>query len=188
MQRWIKQCGIAGILSLALCAPAMGGSLYKWKTADGTVSYTDDLKRVPEQFRGEAVQTKTSGLKDYARYTPRNEKAQVGQSERLQERLERLRAFNATPQGTVSFQAPSSQTIVRVNERLSVAVPNSGMDAQAQAPVVVEERRVRDPGAITTRHVTVVKQGDRVISVIRPKSSHNGADWGDEAELLPDFD
>jgi len=186
MQSWIKQCGITGLLSLALCAPAAGGTLYKWKTADGTVSYTDDLKRVPEQFREGAGKVRTSGLGSYARYTPNNAKAQQGHGERLAGRLERLRNFNAEPQGPQAFQVPLSQTVVRVSDRMSIAVPNGGLEASE--PIVVEERRVRDPGNITTRHVTVVKQGDRVISVIRPKASHNGAEWGDEAELLPAID
>ena len=81
---------------------------------------------------------------------------------------------------------PQTQTVVRVSDRLSLAVPNDA--AGSNEPVIVEERRVRDNSAITTRHVTVVKQGGRVISVIRPKASHNGAGWGDESELLPDLD
>ena len=37
---------------------------------------------------------------------------------------------------------------------------------------------------MTTTHVTVVRQGDRVLSVVRPESAAGGAGWPTEQELL----
>ena len=186
MRKLMMQIGMTGLLALALVAPAAAGTLYKWTGPDGGVSYTDDLKRVPQQYRASAVTMKTKGLDSYQRFTPETEKGKDVRRERLDARLERLRAINAEPESPRRLSIPHTQTVVRVSDRLSLAVPNEAMNGSE--PVVVEERRVRDPSAITTRHVTVVKQGDRVISVIRPKATSSGADWGDESELLPDFD
>ena len=47
-----------------------GGALYRWESADGTVSFTDDAKRVPERYRESATPIDTSVLSDYGRYTP----------------------------------------------------------------------------------------------------------------------
>ncbi len=186
MRKLMMQCGMTGLLALALVAPAAAGNLYKWTGPDGTVSYTDDLKRVPQQHREGMVQVKTKGLASYERYTPEIEPGKNEQRQRLQARLDRLRAFNAEPRGTVQLGVPHSQTVVRMNDRLSLAVPNDQL--ASSEPVVLEELRVRNPDSITTRHITVVKQGDRVISVIRPKATHNGSGWSDETDILPDLD
>ena len=45
-------------------------------------------------------------------------------------------------------------------------------DPSSNEPVVVEHHRVRPEGTITTRTVTVVRQGDRVLSVIKPRHLH----------------
>ena len=49
---------------------------------------------------------------------------------------------------------------------------------------MVEQVRVRDRNNISTTHVTVVRQGDRILSVVRPESAHDRADWVSESELL----
>jgi hypothetical protein len=186
MRKLMMQVGMTGLLAVALVAPATAGNLYKWTGPDGDVSYTDDLKRVPQQYRAGAAQIKTKSLKTYERYTPQAVPGKNEQRERLQARLERLRAFNQEPRGTVRMGVPHSQTVLRMNDRMSLAIPNDQITSSE--PVIVEELRVRNPDTITTRHLTVVKQGDRVISVIRPKATHNGAGWQDEADLLGDRD
>jgi len=49
--------------------------------------------------------------------------------------------------------------------------------------VIVEEMRVRDPDSIATRHVTVVRQGDRVLSVVKPANPAQPADPPSEREF-----
>lgn len=44
---------------------------FRWVTVDGTVSFTDDLKRVPERYRASAERVEfEDGLDGYARFTP----------------------------------------------------------------------------------------------------------------------
>jgi hypothetical protein len=47
---------------------------------------------------------------------------------------------------------------------------------------------VRDRNNISTTHVTVVRQGDEILSIVRPESAHDRADWPDERELLGELD
>jgi hypothetical protein len=49
---------------------------------------------------------------------------------------------------------------------------------------VIEERRVRDRNNISTTHLTVVRRGDEILSVVRPESAHDRGDWESERELL----
>jgi hypothetical protein len=50
-------------------------------------------------------------------------------------------------------------------------------------PVVVERKRYRDRDSMSTRHITVVRQGDRVLSIVKPRSHVEPAYWGDEEDL-----
>jgi hypothetical protein len=49
-------------------------------------------------------------------------------------------------------------------------------------PIVVEEHRVRDGNATT--HIYVVRQGDRVLSVMRPHTNQSDATWQDIEEVI----
>lgn len=163
-------CTFGGaLLALALAAPATAGDLYRWTAPDGSVAFTDDPKRIPEAARGDSERVVRRGLDDYGRYTP--SRAPEGEyGERLQARLERLRAINRPVPERQAPRGARSSTILRLDEHTSLALPHEGA-ADGEAPVVVEERRVRDDNSLTTRHVTVVRQGDEVLSVIKPRSS-----------------
>jgi hypothetical protein len=173
-------------LVLALATSASAGALYRWTDADGVVSFSDDLKRIPESYRASAVVVKRASLASYARYTP----AQAAESSRYRERLEahveRMRALNSEVAAERLAAAPpdaqSALGDVRVNRKLSVALPES-VRAEGE-PVVVEEHRVRD-GATTT-HVYIVRQGDRVLSVMRPHTNQSDATWRDLEDVLGD--
>jgi hypothetical protein len=165
---------VAAILLIAaLAAPAMAGTLYKWTAEDGSVAFTDDPKRVPERYRSQVETRTASGLDDYERFTPGDPVRQGEYQKRLEARLERLRRFNAP--GTVGMPlAPAVQPsiMIQTDERTALTIPNG---AQGEAPIIVEEMRVRDPHSIATRHVTVVRQGDRVLSVIKPSNPAQSA-------------
>jgi hypothetical protein len=173
---------VAGIALLAaLATPAVAGTLFKWTAEDGSVAFTDDPKRVPERYRSQVKTIETGGLDTYERFTPSDSAQQSDQQKRLQERLERLRALNR-PAPTIAVPAPGVQPylIIKTDERTALTIPNG---AQGEAPVVVEEMRVRDPNSIATRHVTVVRQGDRVLSVVKPASPAQSVDPPSEAEF-----
>lgn len=56
-------------------------------------------------------------------------------------------------------------------------------DPDSDEPVIVERVRARSGDSLVTRHITVVRQGDRVLSVIKPRSRHSSSDWPTEADL-----
>jgi hypothetical protein len=172
-------------LALALAASAHAGELYRWTNADGVVSFSDDAKRIPEAYRAGATRVKSSSLASYKRYTPAQASGKSGYRERLEAHVERMRALNdevaaerlaaAAPQ-----RSEGSLGDVRVNRKLSIALPH-GVRASDE-PVVVEEHRVRDGD--TTTHVYIVRQGDRVLSVMRPHTNQSGASWRDLEDVL----
>jgi hypothetical protein len=171
---WLGACAL-------LAVSASAGTLYRWTNADGVVSYADELKRVPEAYRASAEPVKTASLSSYKQFTPAPAAESKNYTARLGEHVERLREVNeaaapapAAPQG--------GQTLgqVRVNGKLSVALPGEGADGME--PIVVEEHRVRS-GGVTT-HIYVVRQGDRVLSVVRPHTNQSDAEWMSLEEVL----
>jgi hypothetical protein len=123
--------------SALLCAgclaavPATAGELYRWVTTDGTVAYADDARRVPEAFRSRAVRAPVGSLGGYARFTPTDEAAQSRYQDRLAERLERLRAVNATGGAALADEALE----------LSPASGPALGDFALRSPRRIEERR-----------------------------------------------
>ena len=174
------------LLTVALAPAAFAGSVYRWTLEDGSVAYTDDAKRIPSQYRASAKVVRIGDLGAYGRYTPAETRA-ASQERTLQlrERIERLREFNeASANGVEPARLSETSTILRLDNRSSVTIPNGRH--QNEEPVVVEERRVRDRNNISTTHVTVVRQGDEILSVVRPESAHDRADWTSERELHGD--
>lgn len=168
--------------AMLMAVPAGAGTLYKWKTEDGTISYTDSWKRVPKAYRAHAERTASADLQGYERYTPRRDGSQLDYAARLQDRIARLRAINEPPAPPPAPPRVLSQTVLRLNDRVSLSLPNTG--AADEAPVVVEDRRVLDPRAATTTHVTVVRRGDKVLSIVRPEPSDSPEAWQDASELF----
>lgn len=163
----------AVLLIAALAAPATAGTLYKWTAEDGSVAFTDDPKRVPERYRSQVETREASGLENYERFTPGDPIRQSEYQKRLEARLERLRRLNEPRPVAVPIPpGVQPEIMIRTDERTALTIPNG---AQGDAPVVVEEMRVRDPNSIATRHVTVVRQGDRVLSVIKPTNPAQSA-------------
>lgn len=183
---WRKTMG-SSLLALALAAPAGAEAVYRWTAADGSVAFTDDAKRIPSQYRSQAKRSESGDLANYGRYTPTKASAESREA-KLAARIQRLREINEA-----GFAGPAAapsrsgtQTILQLDNRTSVAIPNDQLNGDG--PIIVEERRVRDRNNTTTTHVTVVRQGDRILSVVRPESAHDRADWPSEEELLGEID
>lgn len=203
----------AGTLLLA-AAPAGAGTLYRWESENGTLSFADDPRRVPERYRDQAVEIQTDGLDGYGRFTPTDGAAQQVHSERLSERLDGLREQSGVGSelpGVVVIEEPpaahplegialQSQQKTQGRRRANTAsgwkrttrvqtvdtpMPVLGVqaDTDSDEPVVVERVRVRPRHSMVTRHVTVVRQGDRVLSVIKPRSHQHGLDFPIEEDL-----
>jgi hypothetical protein len=171
-------------LVLALAVSANAGGLYRWTNADGVVSFSDDVKRIPEAYRASAVVVKKASLASYERYTPAQAAESKSYRERLGAHVARMRVLNEEIVAERAAAAPrpalGSIGDLRVNDKLSIALPES-VRSSAE-PVVVEEHRVRDGD--TTTHVYIVRQGDRVLSVTRPFTNHSGANWPDLEDVL----
>ena len=97
----------------------------------------------------------------------------------------------------VAFASAQSFAQVNVIRTAPQGVKPAIIAVSATPPIITvdgkEDRlspgaRVRDRNNISTTHVTVVRQGDRILSVVRPESAHDRADWADEGELIGEKD
>jgi hypothetical protein len=181
-----KLISAAGIILLAAVATPVGaGTLYKWTAEDDSVAFTDDPKRIPERYRSQVETIESQGLETYTRLTPEDPSAVASHRERLAARLERLRERSAreeTVAARAAAAAPVAETIVEVNDSTALRIPATVSD---EGPIVVEEVRVLRKGSNITIHDTVVRQGDKVLVVVRPAQWRQGRpDYIDEDELF----
>lgn len=163
---------VAGVV-LGLATPVIAGTVYSWKTEDGTISYADEKKRIPKMYREKAKKQSTGKLENYKQFTE-SEKATNGTYEdRLNSRLDSLRGATtaaAAQPGQAVAPAPAGHPIAISTGgsrygRGSTIVPVGQATPGSDEPIVIEQQRVYPEDSNATRHVTVVKQGDRVISV-----------------------
>ncbi|MFK7897391.1 MAG: hypothetical protein AB8G23_16245 [Myxococcota bacterium] len=173
---------LGAMLVTGLAGPAFAGNVYAWETEDGTYAFTDDSKRIPAKHRSEARLRSVGQLTRYERYTPVSAERGKPYVERLRERAAELRAVAANASqgvvaGAMSTQGTGIGYTVPVNgggstggrSAASLRVPVDGRNtAQASdEPVVIESRRMQPTDSLATRHWTFVKQGDRIITVIK---------------------
>jgi len=213
VQGWVGIVGFAviagGMVVAATSARAEDGTLYRWETADGTISFTDDAKRVPERYQGTATTVDRGALTDYGHYTETDRSANDDSARRLAERLDALRAANGVSAAGLAPQASGAErglapTIgarlprdvqrrvftrsdgsqyTRYYEQPATVSPSLPVDPDDPHPVVTERQRVSAPGRVVTETVTVVRQGDRVLSVERPESAEHLSTWDDLTDL-----
>jgi hypothetical protein len=137
--RWLSDAAAvaaAAWIAVGAAGGATAKTLYQWKTADGTIAYADDLRRVPERYRSQ-VQRKTVGsLHSYKRYTPTDSKATAKRSAALAERVEHLRAQNTPPAAPiVEPLRPEPAPAVRAREpELALETPYLRMGYRAARP------------------------------------------------------
>ncbi len=165
---------VAGVGLLGGSAGAEGA--YTWQTRDGVESYTNDPRDIPRRYRAEARPTELESLQSYPRFTPVDSTASRQYANRVAIRLAYLRSLNAGL-GTAKTAptAGGEQVVVRVdrdNASPEIAGPTRG-DGRGE-PVVTEIRRYKVKGWEVTRHNTVVRQGDRVLAVVKPRP-HQGS-------------
>ncbi|MEN8182507.1 MAG: DUF4124 domain-containing protein [Myxococcota bacterium] len=143
---WLGGGELVAAMILALgVAPASAGQLYRWTTNDGTVAFSDDAKRVPDAYRARAKRTSSLSLTGYDRLTPADDAARDLHAERLEKRLEQLRAFNATGGAAVETSPPAAHPVNRMDLRSARKVTErrlAGFD-RAGRPVYRTTERVR---------------------------------------------
>jgi len=170
-------------MAVVMALPAGAGTLYRWTGEDGSVSFTDDWKRVPEVYQDEARKIESGNLTQYERYTPRRDGSQAAYAERLRQRVARLRVLNrALEPGHAPVAVAPTQTVLALDDDTSIAIPNTG--AASEAPIIIEQQRVMDPRSSTTSTVKIVRQGDRILSISRPHRHDSDSSWREMPELL----
>jgi len=157
---------LTAIVAAALLAPPAGAAdLFRYETESGTLSYTDDVKRIPSRYRDQAVREAPRSLSTYPRLTvvdsppeaPAEAPAERDPFAALAEALARFAP--AAPGDASAVQVP-------VGESFSFQAPAAG-----EEPVRVRRNQWRevDDGSLTYyKPFTVIEQGDRVIAEIEP--------------------
>ncbi len=181
----IGRCASLAAVALAtglMATAASAQNVYSWRTVDGVYAFTNDPRYIPLRHRGAVVVQPLRSLDTYERFTPVVEGAGARHAERLAERLSHLRALNGAPAAAPSGPAMPSRVVVRIDrDDVHPEIEVSGADEAA--PVVVETVRLRDRDSRSTRHDTIVRQGDRILSIVKP-AAHAGPPYrGDEQAL-----
>ncbi len=183
----IARLAIGIALGLVLAAPAAFAEMYSWRTEDGGYAFTDDRDHVPARYAGQVTVLPSRKLADYERFTPQDDAARSQQASRLAERLSYLRSLNAPAPYLAATPATSAATQQTIS--LSTGNPHAPEIqvpvGQGSGPIVVEPVLAKRSGDVRTRRVTVIRQGDQTIAVIKGKSHETNpiSDIHDEEEL-----
>lgn len=161
--------GLAVGLGLLLAAPASQAEIYAWRTEDGGYAYTDDRDQVPARYASQVKVLAGGKLSDYARFTKQDTAATDRYAARLADRLAYLRAVNApevADAGTGATRASAGQVVSLATG--DARAPEIQLPVGAgDGPIVVEPVTAKRSGDIRTHRVTVVRQGDETLAVIR---------------------
>ena len=178
----------ATVLLAALAAPVAADPVYSWRTEDGGYAFTDDPKAIPARYRDQAKLRGSARLQDYARYTPSDDTATERYAERLTRRLEYLRAANAQPVArrdavAASGSGPTASLSMQSTNNYQPSVEIS--QNTGDEPIVVETLFTRPEGKMVTRQTQVVRQGDQILSILKPRLREWNVttDIHDESEL-----
>ena len=183
---------VAAVIGAALAAPAAADPVYSWRTEDGGYAFTDDPKGIPARYREQAKVSEARGLHDYKRYTPSDGDANERYSEQLTQRLEHLRAVNAG-QGAVASRVASNHAPAGPSQPTITMQSANDFEPSIEfnqntggEPIIVDTLFTRPAGKIVTRQSTVVRQGDKILSIVRPRlrEINVATDIHDEAELM----
>ena len=169
---------LGALLVAGLAGSAFAGNVYSWVTDDGTYAFTDDSKRIPAKYRAEARKRPMGKLTRYERYTEVSSDTKAPYAERIRERrLELRKMAAAAPVGAVvgAMQSQATGLVYSIpvsggrggGEGASVQVPIGGQASAASRPTTIESIRVKPPHSLASRHWTVVKKGDRIVTVIK---------------------
>ena len=188
LKRSLVLVGASALATSFLGAP-IAADVIAYRTEDGVFAYTDDHEKVPARYAADAVTVRDANLHGYPRLTLEDTAAAREVSARLQKRLDYLRQANAasSAERAVAANASAQNTVVSIPTSPGLAnSPSIEVSATpGDGPVVVEQIRSRDGNRAATRGTTLVKQGDKVIAVMKSRAHHIDvtSDFHDEAEL-----
>lgn len=168
-------------LVAGLTGPAFAGNVYSWVTEDGTYAFTDDSKRIPAKHRAEARKRTMGKLTRYERFTEVSSESKAPYAERIRARRLELREMAASALQGAAVGAVQSQS-----SGLVYTIPGGGGNGrrggsrgvsmlfsvgdQASADselTTIESIRVKPSHSLASRHWTIVKRGDRIVTVIK---------------------
>ena len=167
----IRRAVVLALLGAALSQPAVAGTLYHWRTEEGTFAFTDDPKQIPARYRGQVEQRSLGQLADYERLTVQQAQESERYAQRLSARLAELRQANAAAAPELAAQsAGASQALALRTGNDGAPLLETGVAGQADSePLVVDTLFTRPAGKMVTRHVLVVRRGDETLAIVRPR-------------------
>jgi hypothetical protein len=186
---------VGGLLFVAMAGPAMAGTVYSWVTEDGTYAFTDDPKRIPAVHKDDAQARPMGDLKRYGRYTV--DHTDKNYTDRLRQRQSDLRE-QAAQQAPMVSSAPAMGSGAGLNYAVPFiggGSPGGHRGAQMQMglgalgganggePFSIESIRMQPSKGQATRHVTVIKQGDRIVGVIKGEIRDRSPEGVSEEDL-----
>lgn len=171
---------LGGLLISGLAGPALAGNVWSWRTEDGTYAFTDDSKRIPAKYRAEARQRPMGKLTRYERFTEVSAESDKPYAERIRARQSELREMpDSTPVGVVAgvagtstpevyYGLPASGGRGRAGSGASYLVPLATDRSKSDSePMIIESIRVEPRRSLASRHWTIVKKGDEIVTVIK---------------------
>jgi len=172
---------LGAFLVAGLAGPAFAGNVYSWVTEDGTYAFTDDSKRIPAKHRAEARKRPMGKLTRYERFTKVNADIKKPHADRVRERQLALReTTGAAPMGAVAgvVQSQPNGLVYTVpggggngrrggSRNVSMMFPVGDTASADSEPTIIESIRMKPRRNMATRHNTVVKQGDKIVTVIK---------------------
>jgi hypothetical protein len=173
----LQRVAVAVTTGCLLSTAAMaGGTAYHWVTEDGTYAFTDDPKAIPARYRDQAEAHTLKPLRDYPRFTPVETPRGIA-------RAEADTAPAADGPMVAAAQGYVGPTVsIRTGDDFSPTIDVS--PGTSLEPVVIEKRRFRPESSVATRSNTIVSQGDRVLTIIKPRlRNSNVTEFGDEEDL-----
>jgi len=154
------------IAIVAVASPSLAHSVYGWTTDEGTAAYTNDPKRIPAKYKDSAEPRVLGKLKNYPRLSKSDVKIDSSYAQRVQARLEKLRAAQPAVSSGPSAGAHPITIDIGMGSgkgaRDQVSIP---VGTQAGAPIVTEEFSVRTRDGIATRNLQITRQGDEILAV-----------------------
>ncbi len=150
----------------ALCLPAVAGAeLWRYQTESGSVSFTDDFKRIPSRYAADAVQIEERSLADYERTTISEPGASIESTKTILD-LDDLEARLAAALGTPASGSTPGQGGGPAPVSISVADGiRLDIAADSDEPISVDKGQYMSRNGVLSPH-TVVSRGGKPLIII----------------------
>ena len=176
----------ASLIAAALPVAPIAADVIAYRTDDGVFAYTDDHDKVPARYADDAVTVRDSNLHSYPRLTVEDSTTTREVTARLEKRLDYLRQVNAasTAARAVAATAAGQGTVISIPTASGTRIgeggagfvtPSPSIDVvagQSDEPIVVEPILTKQGDRVRTRRATIVKQGDKILAIMKGRSHH----------------